>query len=312
LAPDQPILRSGLSWGCWGSLVVQTTRLTRRVALGEEQTMQLSNMPGDDVPVAGLLADQTALVTGAGRGIGRAVALYFARAGANVCVADIDRNGAERVADEIRQLGRQAVAVGGDVGSDGGRRAMVAATERDLGPIDVLINNAGIMQVVGLYELTEADWDRMLNINAKAVFFLSQLVLPGMISRKKGAVISLASAAGKAASGVNYLHYNVAKAAVIAMTKTMSQEVAHQGVRVNCVCPGIIDTDMWAQIDRDQGQQRMGLGERELFNRRLESVPMGRAGTVEDVAKVILFLASPLAGYMTGQSINITGGWITF
>jgi NAD(P)-dependent dehydrogenase (short-subunit alcohol dehydrogenase family) len=152
----------------------------------------------------------------------------------------------------------------------------------------------------------------MININAKAVFFLSQLVLPGMVSRKKGSIISLASAAGKLATGVKYLHYNVSKAAVIAMTKTLSAEAAKDGVRVNCVCPGIIDTEMWVQIDREQGQQLLGLSERELFRRRLEAVPMGRAGTSEDVARVILFLASPLAGYLSGQAINITGGWITF
>src|SRR5207244_7296408 len=138
------------------------------------------------------------------------------------------------------------------------------------GPIDVLVNNAGIMHVVDLFEISESDWDRMLNVNAKAVFFLSQLVLRGMIERKRGAIVSLASAAGKAASGVKYVHYNVAKAAVIAMTKTMSAAVAGQGVRVNCVCPGIIDTDMWAQIDREQGQQLMGLRQGEFMNRRLE------------------------------------------
>lgn len=269
--------------------------------------MDLANFPID-----GLLAGQTALVTGGGRGIGRATALYLARAGANLCVSDIDQSNAERVAGEVRSLGRKAVAVGGDVGKDADRREMVATAERDLGPIDVLINNAGIMQVVDLFDLTESDWDRMLNINAKAVFFMSQLVLKGMVERRKGSIVSLASAAGKVASGVKYAHYNVSKAAVIAMTKTMAQAVARDGVRVNCVCPGIIDTDMWTLIDREQGQRMMGLQEREWMNQRLANVPMGRAGNPEDVARVILFLASPLASYMTGQAVNITGGWITY
>jgi meso-butanediol dehydrogenase/(S,S)-butanediol dehydrogenase/diacetyl reductase len=269
--------------------------------------MSLANFPVD-----GLLDGQTALVTGGGRGIGRATALYLARAGANVCISDLDLAGAECVASEVRDLGRRAIAVGGDVGTDADRREMVATAERDLGPIDVLVNNAGIMQVVDLFELTEADWDRMLAINSKAVFFMSQLVLRGMVARKKGAIVSLASAAGKAASSPTYLHYNVSKAAVIAMTKTMSQAVAKDGVRVNCVCPGIIDTDMWTLIDREQGQRMMGLHEREWMNQRLANVPMGRAGAPEDVARVILFLASPLASYMTGQAINITGGWITY
>jgi NAD(P)-dependent dehydrogenase (short-subunit alcohol dehydrogenase family) len=264
-----------------------------------------------DLPIEGLVAGQTALVTGGGRGIGRATCLYLARAGANVCVSDIDLNSANKVAAEVQDLDRNSVAVGGDVGRDQDRRRMVATAESELGPVGILVNNAGIMKVVGIYDLTEADWDTMLNINAKAVFFLSQLVLPGMVSRKKGSIVSLASAAGKVATGVKYVHYNVSKAAVIAMTKTLSQEVAKDGVRVNCVCPGIIDTEMWVQIDRDQGQRLLGLAERELFRRRLEAVPMGRAGTAEDVARVILFLASPLAGYMSGQAINVTGGWIT-
>ena len=274
--------------------------------------MAVTPLPLADVAIGGLVSEQTALVTGAARGIGRAVAIGLARAGANVCVSDIDVAGAERVADEIRSLGRRSIAAGGDVGTDSGRRAMVATAEGSLGPIDILVNNAGIMQVKGIYDITEADWDRMLNINTKAVFFLSQMVLPGMVARKRGTIVSLASAAGKAASGVKYVHYNVSKAAVIALTKTLSAEVAKDGVRVNCVCPGIIDTDMWVQIDREQGQQMYGLAEHEWMNQRLAQVPLGRAGTVEDVAKVIVFLASPLAGYMTGQSVNITGGWITY
>ncbi|HLG52264.1 MAG TPA: SDR family NAD(P)-dependent oxidoreductase [Chloroflexota bacterium] len=263
-------------------------------------------------PIEGLIAGQTALVTGAARGIGRATALYLARAGADVGISDLDQAGAERVADEVRRLGRKAVAIRADVASDRDRRAMLAAVEAELGPLDILVNNAGIMQVVDIFDLTEADWDRMLAVNAKAVFFMCQLVLPGMIARRRGAIVSLASAAGKAATGTKYLHYNVSKAAVIAMTKTLSQEVARHGVRVNCVCPGIIDTDMWALIDREQGQRMMGLAEREWMNQRLAAVPMGRPGSPEEVARVILFLASPLASYMTGQAINITGGWITY
>jgi NAD(P)-dependent dehydrogenase (short-subunit alcohol dehydrogenase family) len=266
----------------------------------------------ENLPLDGLLAGQRALVTGGARGIGRAVALHLARAGADVCVGDLREEDAAGTAAEVRALGRRATAVGADVASDAGRRALVAAAEHERGPLDVLVNNAGIMQVVDPFEMTEVDWDRMLGINAKAVFFLSQLVLPGMAARKRGAVVNLASVAGKLSTGVNFLHYNVSKAAVIAMTRTLAFAVAKDGVRVNCVCPGVIDTDMWAQIDREQGQQRMGLGERELMNSRLANIPLGRFGTPEDVARVILFLASPLAGYMTGQAVNVSGGWVTF
>jgi len=268
--------------------------------------------PAVEIPVAGLLASQNTIVTGAGRGIGRAVALLFARAGANVVVSDINDESAERVAAEIRAAGARAIAVGGDVATASGRQGIVASAEKAFGAIDCLVNNAGILKSADPLELTEAEWDRVMDVNAKAVFFLSQLVLKGMVVRNRGTVVNLASIAGKIATGIYYTHYNVSKAAVIAMTRTLSQAVAKDGVRVNCVCPGIIDTAMWAQIDREVGQEIMGKGEKQLFNERLSTIPMGRHGTPEDVARVILFLASPLSGYMTGQAINITGGMVTW
>ncbi|TAK23080.1 MAG: SDR family oxidoreductase [Chloroflexota bacterium] len=269
-------------------------------------------MDAVNLPVGNLLAGQHALVTGGARGIGRAVALHLAQAGADVTVADLRPEDVESTARAVRQFGRRATAVGADVATDAGRRAIVEAANSGIGSIDILVNNAGIIQIVEPFAMTEADWDRMLGINAKAVFFLSQLVLPGMVERRRGSVISLASMAGKAATGVNSLHYNVSKAAVIAMTKTLAHAVAKSGVRVNCVCPGIIDTEMWRQIDREQGQRILGLAEGALIDQRIAQVPLGRAGTPEDVARVILFLASPLADYMTGQAINITGGTITY
>ena len=251
-----------------------------------------------------------ALVTGAARGIGRAVALRLAGAGADVCVADLRLEAAESVADDMRRLGRRAAAVAGDVATNAGRRACLDAAEA-LGPVDVLVNNAGILHVAPPLELTEADWDRVFDVNAKSTFFMSQLVLPGMIERRRGAIVNLASSAGKLASGVNQAHYNASKAAVIALTKTLSQFAAPHGVRVNCVCPGRIDTDMLALLDRDHGQARLGLPPGEFVRRGVEQVPMGRPGTADEVAAVILFLASPLAAYMTGQAVNVTGGWLT-
>ena len=271
-----------------------------------------ANALPENLPIDGLLAGQSALVTGAGRGIGRAIAIRLALAGARVGVADLNSVDAQQTARIIVENGHQAIAITADVTSDASRRAMVNSVEDAFGPLDLLVNNAGINQVIDPFDITEADWDRMLAVNAKAVFFLSQQVLRGMVERKRGGVVSLASVAGKIATGVPYLHYNVSKAAVIAMTKTLSQAVARNGVRVNCVCPGIIDTDMWTMIDREQGQKMLGMGDREFMNSRLANVPMGRAGTPDDVARVILFLASPLAAYMTGQAVNITGGWVTF
>ena len=258
----------------------------------------------------GLVDGRRAIVTGGGRGIGRAICLELARHGADVCVADINADTAASVADEVRALGRRSVSVAGDIGVAAGRAAILAAAD-DLGPVDILVNNAGIQQIVDPFKLTEADWDRMLNINAKAVFFMCQGVLPGMIERRRGAIVSLASAAGKMAVTPVTPHYNASKAAVIAITKTWARIAAPHNVRVNCVCPGMIDTEMWQMIDIEWGGM-MGKARGETWDERIVQVPMGRGGTPEDVARVITFLASDMAGYMTGQAVNITGGWVTF
>jgi NAD(P)-dependent dehydrogenase (short-subunit alcohol dehydrogenase family) len=258
----------------------------------------------------GLVEGRTAIVTGGGRGIGRAIGLELARHGANVVVADLNEETAGQVAEEVRALGRQAVSVWGDVASADGRQAIMAAAA-ELGPLDILVNNAGIQQIIDPFQLTEADWDRMMDVNAKSVFFLSQLVIPGMIERGRGAIVNLASAAGKLAVTPVTPHYNASKAAVIAITKTWARIAAPHGVRVNCVCPGMIETEMWKMIDIEWGQM-LGKDRGETWSERITQVPMGRGGTPEDVARVITFLASDMAGYMTGQAINITGGWVTF
>jgi NAD(P)-dependent dehydrogenase (short-subunit alcohol dehydrogenase family) len=258
----------------------------------------------------GLVAGRIALVTGGGRGIGRGTCLELARHGADVAVADLDPATAAAVAGEVRALGRRAVSVAGDVTTAAGRQAMLAAAG-ELGPLDILVNNAGIYQVMDAFQLSEADWDRMLDVNAKAVFFLCQMALPDMLARRRGAIVSIASTAGKAATGPMAAHYNASKAAVIAITKTWARIAAPHGVRVNCVCPGIIDTAMWAMIDHEVAAMQ-GKETGEIWQAAVANVPMGRGGTPEDVGRVITFLASDLAGYMTGQAINISGGVVTY
>ena len=258
----------------------------------------------------GLVEGRNAIVTGGGRGIGRGICLELARHGANVVVADLNEETASQVADEVRALGRRAVSARGDVASQDGRAAIVAAAD-ELGPLDILVNNAGIQQIIDPFQVTEADWDRMMEVNAKAVYFLIQAVMPGMIERGRGAVVNLASAAGKLAITPVTPHYNASKAAVIAITKTWARISAPYGVRVNCVCPGMIETEMWKMIDIEWGQM-LGKNQGETWSERVNQVPMGRGGTPEDVARVITFLASDMAGYMTGQAVNITGGWVTF
>jgi NAD(P)-dependent dehydrogenase (short-subunit alcohol dehydrogenase family) len=254
------------------------------------------------------LAGQTAIVTGAGRNIGRAIALELAGMGADIAVAEVDRATGERTADEVRRLGRRAIAMQTDVTRLPDLQAMADRTRRELGRIDILVNNAGIHKSMHTADVTEADWDRLLAVNAKGVFFASQAVLRHMVPAKRGNIISLASMAGKMGLKTS-LVYGVTKAAVISMTRSLALAHAADGIRVNCVCPGFVETDMWTMVARDQGAI-LGLTPEEFTRRRLESVPLGRMERPEDVANVIGFLASPRAAYMTGQALSVDGGLV--
>jgi NAD(P)-dependent dehydrogenase (short-subunit alcohol dehydrogenase family) len=254
------------------------------------------------------LEGQVAIVTGGGRGIGRATALELARLGADVVVAELDMAGAERTAAAVREMGRAARAVPTDVTSRGDLRALVERTRADFSRIDILVNNAGIYRAASSLDVTEEHWDAVMNINARAVFFASQAVLPAMIAQKRGAIISLASMAGKIGSRTN-LPYNASKAAVISITKSLALAHAADGIRANCVCPGFVETDMWMAVARDQGAL-LGLSPEEFTRQRVALVPLGRMERPEDVASVIGFLASPRAGYMTGQALSVDGGLV--
>jgi NAD(P)-dependent dehydrogenase (short-subunit alcohol dehydrogenase family) len=254
------------------------------------------------------LEGQIAIITGAGRGIGRATALELARMGAAIVVAEMDHTGAERTAAEVKSLGRRASVVPTDVTSLADLRTMVESTRSAFGQIDILVNNAGIYRAAFPLDITEEHWDAVLNVNAKAVFFASQAVLPTMIAQKRGTIISVASMAGKVGSRSN-LPYNASKAAVISITKSLALAHAADGIRVNCICPGFVETDMWTAVAREQGALT-GLSPEDFTVQRAALVPLGRMERPEDVAHVIGFLASERAAYMTGQAINVTGGLI--
>jgi len=254
------------------------------------------------------LKGQVAIVTGAGRGIGRATALELTRMGADIVVAELDRAGAERTAAEVKGLGGRASLVPTDVTSRADLAAMVERTRTEFGRIDVLVNNAGIYQAAAPLDITEAHWDGVMNVNAKAVFFACQAVLPTMIAQKRGSIISLASMAGKIGNR-NNLPYNASKAVVISITKSLALAHARDGIRVNCVCPGFVETDMWTVVAREQGAL-LGLPPEEFTRQRRAQVPLGRLERPEDVANVIAFLAGSRAAYMTGQAISVDGGLV--
>lgn len=258
------------------------------------------------------LEGQVAIVTGAGRGIGRAIALELARLGADVVVAEVEQAAAARTVAELEELtGQRGLALGTNVTRAEDRRTMVGETLRKFGRIDVLVNNAGIYRTMAPLDITEDHWDEVIDVNSKAVLMCAQAVLPTMQAAKRGVIVNLASMAGKVPSPTS-LVYAVSKAAVISLTRSLAAAVAADGIRVNCVCPGFIDTDMWAQIDRELGVARMGKQPGELIKERVATVPIGRIGQPADVANVVGFLASSKGAYMTGQAVNVTGGLVMY
>jgi meso-butanediol dehydrogenase / (S,S)-butanediol dehydrogenase / diacetyl reductase len=257
-------------------------------------------------PVSG----QVAVVTGGGQGIGRAIALRLARDGMDVVVADLRGAQAEAVAAEVRALGRRALALQVDVSIPSERERMLAETLAGLGRLDVLVNNAGVNRAALPADVDEEHWDVVMDVNSKAVFFCCQLALRHMVRQGGGRVINLASIAGKTASTIYHPVYNISKAAVIAMTRTFALAHAADGVRVNAVCPGIVDTPMQELVDREFARVT-GRQPAEIRAERLARIPIGRVEQPEDVAAVVSFLAGPDSGYITGEALSVSGGILT-
>jgi len=242
------------------------------------------------------LTDRKVLITGGSRGIGRAAAVLFAKAGADVAVNyNKNRVEAERVVAEVQKLGRDALAVQGDVASFSAAQRNVEEVMERFGRIDVLVNNAGIWEYGAIHEMTPDQWRRTLDINLNGVFHFTRLVVPIMMRQRSGRIIHVSSTAGQRGEAF-HSHYAAAKGAIISFTKSLAPELAEYGILVNCVAPGWVNTDMSAEAL---------VAERETI---LQTIPLKRPGEPEEIAGAILYLASDLATYVTGEILNVNGG----
>jgi len=255
------------------------------------------------------LTGRTVLITGAASGIGAATARRLAGDGAKLVLADVDGAGVEKLAAELGQ-----VAVKADVTLEADIERMLEEPYRRWGRLDVLFNNAGVIRVQPMLEVTGAEWDRVMSVNLRAVFFVLQATAKRMLQQApmpesdlRGKLIQTASIASYRGGNHLMTPYSASKAGVVSLTRSAAQVLAPQRITSNCVCPGAVETPMWEQIDREWGALD-GLGQGEAWKRRIRGIPLGRPERAEDVANVVAFLAGPDSDYMTGQALNVDGG----
>jgi meso-butanediol dehydrogenase / (S,S)-butanediol dehydrogenase / diacetyl reductase len=267
------------------------------------------------------LRDRVAVVTGGARGIGRGMATALARQGVHVAVADLYRpeqttagytlateQEVVKTVEELRTLGVRAIGVPVDVTRGEQIQAMVQTVRRDLGPIDILCNNAGIVDVAPVVDMTEAQWDAIMDVNVKGVFLCCQAVLPGMIERRRGRIVNTASIAGKRGAA-RLSAYCASKFAVIGFTQSLAYEVAGYDITVNAVCPGWLGTAMWMDVLMKPIAERLGKDAAAAFqDHAAANVPLGRPQTPDDIGQAVVYLAQ--ADNVTGIALNIAGGLV--
>jgi 3-oxoacyl-[acyl-carrier protein] reductase len=247
------------------------------------------------------LTGKVALVTGASSGIGRATAELLAECGAAIAINyHKNEKGAEKARAGIEIRGGRAVAIQADVTRAADVRALVDGATGELGPINILVNNAGsLVERLKLMELTEERWDYVMDLNLKSAFLCAQAVAPGMMERKEGAIINVSSIAGRNGGALGSIHYSTAKGGLITFTKGLAKELAPYGVRVNCVSPGVVDTAFHETFSTP-----------EMMKSYVAGIPLGRVGTPSEIAGVIAFLASGAANFMAGETIEVNGGML--
>jgi 3-oxoacyl-[acyl-carrier protein] reductase len=243
------------------------------------------------------LNDKTAMVTGGARGLGQAIAVKLAEAGADIALCDLNAEWLEETAGKVKALGRRVECYGVNVAEAGSVTAGVKAIEKDFGKIDVLINNAGITKDGLLMRMSEDDWDAVLNVNLKGVFLCTKAAMRGMMKQRSGTIVNIASVIGLMGNA-GQANYAASKGGVISFSKTVAKELASRNVRCNAIAPGFIRSAMTDKLDE------------EIQNKMKELIPLGRFGDPEDVANVALFLASDASAYVTGQVLSTCGGMV--
>ena len=252
-----------------------------------------------NAPISLAITGQVAVVTGAARGIGFAIAQALGQCGARVAIADLDAAAADTAARQLCELGIDAIGVAVDVADEAQVQAMVTAVEQALGGVDILVNNAGIVSTGPLLEVSAAEWNRVMAIDLTSVFFCAKAVLPGMMQRRAGRIINIASVAGKRGGGLlGNSCYAAAKGGVIALTKGLAREAGPFNITANAITPALTDTDMTRALSP------------EARARVLADMPLGRAGTPRDIAAAVCFLASGAASFVTGEIMDVDGGYM--